>query len=62
MPKRDLKRTWEPGEATFHRLLAWLDEGTDTQGERYLEIRDRLVHYFARRNVFSRSPATYNAS
>jgi DNA-directed RNA polymerase specialized sigma24 family protein len=50
MPKRDLKRSWEPGEATFHRLLAWLDEGTDTQGERYLEIRDRLVHYFARRN------------
>ena len=50
MPKRDLKPTWEPGEATFHRLLAWLDEGTDTQGERYLEIRDRLVHYFARRN------------
>jgi DNA-directed RNA polymerase specialized sigma24 family protein len=50
MAKRDLKRTWEPGEATFHRLLAWLDAGTNTQGERYLEIRDRLVHYFARRN------------
>lgn len=50
MPKRDLKRTWEPAEATFHRLLAWLDGGTDTQGERYLEIRDRLVRYFARRN------------
>ena len=50
MPKRDLKRTWEPGQETFHRLLAWLDEGTDSHGERYLEIRDRLAHYFARRN------------
>ena len=50
MPKPDLKRHWAPGEASFHRLLAWLDEGTDTQGERYLEIRDRLVRYFARRN------------
>ena len=49
MAERDLKRHWAPGEAAFHRLLAWLDEGTDTQGERYLEIRDRLAHYFARR-------------
>jgi DNA-directed RNA polymerase specialized sigma24 family protein len=48
--KAVLKRHWAPGEAAFQRLLAWFDQGTDTQGERYLEIRDRLVHYFARRN------------
>ena len=34
----------------FTRLLRWLDEGADTQGERYLEMRRRLVTYFDRRN------------
>ena len=34
----------------FTRLLRWLDEGSDSQGERYLEIRRRLVAYFDRRN------------
>ena len=31
-------------------LLQWLDEGTDTDGERYVEMRRRLVAYFDRRN------------
>lgn len=35
---------------SFTRLLRWLDEGIDSQGERYLEIRRRLVAYFDRRN------------
>ena len=35
---------------TFTRLLRWLDEGSDSQGERYLEMRRRLVAYFDRRN------------
>ncbi|MGH9141661.1 MAG: hypothetical protein ACRD2I_11050 [Vicinamibacterales bacterium] len=34
----------------FSRLLAWLDDGVDSDGERYLEIRRRLVAYFDRRN------------
>src|SRR3954470_18318989 len=34
----------------FTRLLHWLDDGTDSQGERYLEMRRRLVAYFDRRN------------
>ncbi len=34
----------------FDQLLAWLDEGQDSQGERYLEMRRRLVTYFDRRN------------
>ncbi len=35
---------------TFTRLLHWLDEGVDSHGERYLEMRRRLVSYFDRRN------------
>jgi DNA-directed RNA polymerase specialized sigma24 family protein len=50
MAKVNLKRQWEPSEAAFHRLLTWLDQGGDSQGERYLDIRDRLVRYFARRS------------
>jgi DNA-directed RNA polymerase specialized sigma24 family protein len=34
----------------FNRLLAWLDDGDDSHGERYLEMRRRLVAYFDRRN------------
>ena len=34
----------------FSRLLRWLDDGVETNGERYLEIRRRLVDYFDRRN------------
>jgi DNA-directed RNA polymerase specialized sigma24 family protein len=53
MAKADRKRHWEPSEATFHRFLTWLDQGTDSQGARYLDIHDRLEHYFARRNCFA---------
>jgi DNA-directed RNA polymerase specialized sigma24 family protein len=34
----------------FTRLLEWLDDGADSHGERYLEMRRRLVSYFDRRN------------
>ena len=37
-------------QVAFTRLLQWLDDGTDSRGERYLEIRRRLVAYFDRRN------------
>lgn len=50
MARPDRTRRWEPSDAAFQRLLTWLDQGADSQGERYLDIRDRLVHYFARRN------------
>ena len=36
--------------AAFSRLLEWLDDGTDSHGETYLEMRRRLVAYFDRRN------------
>jgi DNA-directed RNA polymerase specialized sigma24 family protein len=31
-------------------LLTWLDDGAESNGERYLEMRRRLVAYFDRRN------------
>jgi hypothetical protein len=34
----------------FTRLLEWLDDGVDSRGERYLEMRRRLVCYFDRRD------------
>src|SRR5215470_5128474 len=42
----------EPGltQFAFGRLLEWLDDGVDSEGERYLEIRRRLVTYFDRRD------------
>jgi DNA-directed RNA polymerase specialized sigma24 family protein len=38
----------------FHQFLKWLDEGVDSDGQKYLEIRRRLVRYFERKNC---SPA-----
>ena len=50
MARANIKRDWQPDKAAFDRLLAWLDEGTESRGERYLEIRGRLVDYFGRRD------------
>ena len=36
-------------QIAFSRLLAWLDDGLESHGERYLEMRRRLVAYFDRR-------------
>jgi len=48
-----LKREWSLHETAFRGLLNWLDEGGDSGGERYLEIRRRLVSYFVRKNCLS---------
>ena len=37
-------------QLAFTRLLEWLDDGIDSHGERYLEMRRRLVSYFDRRD------------
>lgn len=37
----------------FQRFLSWLDEGVDSGGERYLEMRRRLVSYFGRKRCLS---------
>ena len=45
----ELKRDWVPSREAFQQLLAWLDRGTDSGGERYTEMRRRLVAYFDRK-------------
>jgi DNA-directed RNA polymerase specialized sigma24 family protein len=37
----------------LNRLLSWLDDGVESQGETYLEMRRRLSSYFDRRNRLS---------
>lgn len=37
----------------FERLLAWLDEGGDSGGEAYLQMRRRLVLYFQRKRCLT---------
>ena len=40
-------------QLAFNRLLKWLDDGADSDGKTYLEMRQRLVSYFDRRNRLS---------
>ena len=47
------KKDWGPTPEVFHRLLEWLDEGADSDGQRYLEMRQRLVAYFDRKNCLT---------
>jgi DNA-directed RNA polymerase specialized sigma24 family protein len=50
MPTKVYKKNWTPDPIAFQRLLEWLDSGVDSEGERYLEIRRRLVYFFDRKN------------
>jgi DNA-directed RNA polymerase specialized sigma24 family protein len=45
-----LKKTSTPTQDAFQRFLSWLDEGTASDGQRYVEMRRRLVFYFDRKN------------
>jgi DNA-directed RNA polymerase specialized sigma24 family protein len=49
----ELKKDWALNPEAFHQFLSWLDEGVDSGGERYLEMRRRLARYFERRNCTS---------
>src|SRR5215470_5431525 len=49
MVKRDRASTQE----AFRYFLQWLDEGVDSAGNRYLEMRRRLALYFDRKNCRS---------
>jgi DNA-directed RNA polymerase specialized sigma24 family protein len=40
-------------EQTFRPLLAWLDQGVNTNGQSYLAIRERLLGYFDRKNCLN---------
>ena len=52
-PNSELKRDWVLSGSALQRLLEWLDEGSDSGGEKYLEMRRRLVSYFDRKNCLS---------
>jgi DNA-directed RNA polymerase specialized sigma24 family protein len=41
---------WVPNEKAFENFLTWLDEGMNSDGQRYLEVRRRLELYFDRKN------------
>ena len=45
-PKQDLEAT----EKVSRRFLDWLDEGANSNGRRYAEVRRRLELYFDRKN------------
>lgn len=44
------KKDWTLTERALHRLISWLDDGAGSEGGKYLEMRQRLVAYFDRKN------------
>ena len=53
MSLKESKKNWAMTEGAFRRLLAWLDEGTDSDGRNFLEMRRRLVAFFDRKNCLN---------
>ena len=45
-----MKRDWTTTEEGFRQFLSWLDEGVESGGEKYIEMRRRLALYFDRKN------------
>lgn len=46
---------WEPNEKSFQAFLNWLNRGANSDGQRYLEVRQRLELYFDRKNCVAPS-------
>jgi DNA-directed RNA polymerase specialized sigma24 family protein len=44
------KKDWIQTPEAFQSFLEWLDEGSDSGGQKYLEMRRRLVAFFDRKN------------
>ena len=53
MQRLEPKKNWTLTPEAFEGLLVWLDRGTDSGGQTYLEMRRRLVEYFDRKNCAS---------
>ena len=53
MQKVESKKNWSITSNAFHRLLDWLDQGVNSDGLNYLEMRQRLVAYFDRKNCLT---------
>lgn len=52
-PQIRAKKDWTLKQSAFRGLLDWLDEGADSEGKKYLEMRRRLVCYFDRKSCLS---------
>lgn len=50
MKKEASKKNWVITPSAFDQLLNWLDENENSDGRKYLEMRERLVTYFDRKN------------
>ena len=50
---KQLKSNWQLDAPAFHQLLTYLDEGSGSEGQRYLQMRVRLVAYFDRKNCLN---------
>jgi len=48
--KEWLKKYWTLSPHAFDKLLAWLDQHSNSEGRKYVEMRRRLVTYFDRKN------------
>ena len=44
------KSSWTDTQDSFRSLLYWLDNGEDSEGRSYIEMRRRLVLFFDRKN------------
>lgn len=53
IPRVESKRNRPLDEDSFQRLLDWLDCGVNSEGQKYLEMRRRLVTYFDRKNCLA---------
>src|SRR5262245_64833579 len=53
VPDPARKSNWILTQSTFRQLLDWLDAGADSGGHNYLEMRERLVFYFDRKNCLT---------
>jgi DNA-directed RNA polymerase specialized sigma24 family protein len=51
--KAERKKDWALSQSALQQLLAWLDDGIDSGGEKYLETRRRLVSYFDRKDCLA---------
>jgi DNA-directed RNA polymerase specialized sigma24 family protein len=50
MARERLSRNPATSPEAFRQFLHWLDDGADSGGTKYLEMRHRLVAYFDRKN------------
>ena len=53
MQTQILKKNWTINSDAFQRLLEWLDNGKNSDGNRYVEIRKRLVSFFKRKDCLN---------